>query len=180
MEAAEVHEFSEQLKEGGEKRLTHVSVIIAALAVLVAIVTVLGHRAHTRSVLEQTRAADQWNEYQARKMRVQLLQTENSLLSLQPSVNAAATQARIAANKEGIAKWQAELDQDMEKAHELEASVDTEERYAARFDLGEEFLQIAVVLASITLLTRHRRYVAAALILALVGVLIAGSAFLLR
>ena len=110
MEASEIHEFSEQLKEGAEKSLTHVSLIIAILAVLVAMVTVLGHRAHTQAVLEQTRAADQWNEYQSRKMRVQQTQIASDLLSLQPSNNAAAVQAKLATYKAEITKWQAELE----------------------------------------------------------------------
>jgi hypothetical protein len=180
MEASEIPEFSERLQEGAEKRLMHVSLIIAILAVLVAMVTVLGHRAHTHAVLEQTRAADQWNEYQSRKLRVQQTQIANDLLSLQPSVDAAATQAKLATYKAEITKWQAELQQDMDKAHELEAQVDHEEHEAARFDLGEALLQISVVLASITLLTRHERYVFVALVLAAVGVVIAGSAFFVK
>jgi hypothetical protein len=180
MEAAEIHEFSERLQEGAEKRLMHVSLIIAILAVLVAMVTVLGHRAHTQAVLVQTRAADQWNEYQSRKLRVQQTQIATDLLSLQPSVDAAAAQAKVATYKAEITKWQAELNQDMEKAHELETQVDYKEHEAARFDLGEALLQIGVVLASITLLTRHERYVFAALVLAAVGVVVTGSAFLVK
>jgi hypothetical protein len=180
MEASEIHEFSEQLQEGGEKRLMHVSLTIAILAVLVAMVTVLGHRAHTHAVLEQTRAADQWNEYQSRKLRVQQTQIATDLLSLQPSLNAAAAQAKLATYKAEITKWQAELNQDMEKAHELETKVEHEEREAARFDLGEALLQIGVVLASITLLTRHERYVLTALVLSAIGVVVAGSAFFVK
>ena len=180
MEASEIHEFSEQLKEGAEKRLMHVSLIIAILAVLVAMVTVLGHRAHTHAVLEQTRAADQWNEYQARRIRVQQTQIANDLLSLQPTNDPAATQAKLATYKTQITKWQSELEQDMEKAREQETQVDHAEREAARFDLGEALLQIAVVLASITLLTRHQRYVITALVLGAVGILVAGSAFFVK
>jgi len=180
MEASEVQEFADQLKEGAEKSLTHVSLIIAVLAVLLAVVTVLGHRAHTHSVLEQTRAADQWNEYQARRMRLQQTQIAIDLLTLQPSIDPAGAREKIATYKGEITKWQSELKEDMDKAHELEANVDHEERQAARFDLGEELLQIGVVLASITLLTRHQRYVIAALVLALAGVVIAGSAFLVK
>jgi Domain of unknown function (DUF4337) len=180
MEAAEIHEFSEQLQEGAEKKLMHVSLTIAIVAVLVAMVTVLGHRAHTHAVLEQTRAADQWNEYQSRKLRVQQTQIAEDLLSLQPSSNPAATQTKLATYKAEIMKWQAELDQDAEKARELEAGVDHAEYEAARFDLGEALLQIAVVLASITLLTRQQRYVLVALILAAVGVVVAGSAFFVK
>jgi hypothetical protein len=180
MEASEIHEFSEQLQEGAEKSLKYVSLIIAILAVLVAMVTVLGHRAHTQAVLEQTRAADQWNEYQARRIRVQQTQIADDLLTLQPSVDAAATQARVATYKAQITKWQAELEKDMDKARELETEVDHAEREAARFDLGEALLQVAVVLASITLLTRHHRYVWSGVILGAVGLVIAASAFLVK
>lgn len=180
MEAAEVHEFSEQVQEGAEKSLKHVSLIIAILAVLVAMVTVLGHRAHTQAVLEQTRTADQWNEYQAHKVRMQQTQIASDLLTLQPSIDSAATQAKLATYKTQMAKWQKELDGEADAAHKLEENVEVDERVAARFDLGEALLQIAVVLASITLLTRHHRYVIAALVLGVIGVLIAGSAFAVK
>ena len=180
MEASEVHEFSEQLKEGAEKNLTHVSLTIAVLAVVVAMVTVLGHREHTRTMVEQTRAADQWNEYQSRKLRVQQTEIASDLLSLQPSSDAAAVQAKLAAYKAQIANWEPELDRDAAKARDLEADVDRAEHRASRFDLGEALLQIAIVLASITLLTRLQRYVLAALLLAAAGVLFAGSAFFVK
>lgn len=177
MEPHEIHEFSEQLKEGAEKNLTRVSLIIAILAVLVAMVTVLGHREHTEAVLEQTRAADQWNEYQARRIRVQQLENMSDLLSLQPSSDASAVQAKLANYKGKISKWTAELNKDAQTAQELEKEVDKAEHKASRFDLGEALLQISVVLASITLLTRHLRYVWAGVILGGVGVVIALSAF---
>jgi len=180
MEASEVHEFSEQVKEGAEKSLTHVSLIIAILAVLVAMVTVLSHRAHTQAVLEQTRAADQWNEYQAHKVRMQQTQIASDLLALQPSIDTAATQAKLSAYKDQMAKWQTETDEEAKTAHRLEDQVEIDERVAARFDLGEALLQISVVLASITLLTRHQRYVIAALVLAAIGVLVGASAFFLK
>ena len=180
MEASEIHEFSEQLQEGAEKKLTHVSLIIAILAVLVAMVTVVGHREHTQAVLEQTRAADQWNEYQSRKLRVQQTQIASDLLSLQPSSNAAAVQAKLRTYQSQMGKWQSELDKDAETARDLEKEVDVAEHKAARFDLGEALLQISVVLASITLLTRHQRYVWAGVLLAIAGVLISASAFLVR
>jgi hypothetical protein len=180
VEASEIHEFSEQLKEGAENSLTHVSLIIAVLAVLVAMVTVVGHREHTEAVLEQTRAADQWNEYQARRMRVQQLEIASDLLSLEPVNDPAAVAPKLALYKRQIQKWQEELKQDSESARELEKSVDKAERRAARFDLGEALLQISVVLASITLLTRQQRYVWSGVVLALIGLVIAASAFLLR
>lgn len=180
MEASEIHEFSEQLKEGAEKSLTHVSLIIAVLAVLLAMVTVLGHRAHSKTMIEQTRAADQWNEYQSRRLRIQQTQIAIDLLSLQPSSDAAAVQAKLTSYKAQIAKWQPEVSQSAQSARDLEADVELAEHRASRFDLGDALLQIAIVLASITLLTRQHRYVVAGGLLAVAGVLIAASAFLVK
>ena len=51
---------------------------------------------------------------------------------------------------------------------------------AARFDLGEALLQIGVVLASITLLTRRWFYVLVALALGAGGLIAAASALLIH
>jgi hypothetical protein len=180
MEPAEITEFSNQMKEAGESSMTHVSLIISILAVLVAMVTVLGHRQHTEAILLQARASDTWNEYQARKMRLQQVNIAEDVLTLQPSSNDAAVQAKLRDYKGHTAKWQAELDEDQEKAKDLEAEVALAEVKAGRFDIGEALLQISVVLASITLLTRRSLYVAAAVVLGLAGLLTAASALLVH
>lgn len=54
------------------------------------------------------------------------------------------------------------------------------ESKGARFDLGEALLQIAIVLASITLLTRQQRYVAGGVLLGLAGIIAACTAFLIH
>src|SRR5271169_4980269 len=46
-----------------------VSVTISTLAVLVALVTMFGHRAANEQILLQAKASDQWNEYQAKNIR---------------------------------------------------------------------------------------------------------------
>jgi hypothetical protein len=62
----------------------------------------------------------------------------------------------------------------------LQSDVNKSESRAGRFDLGEALLQIAVVLASITLLTRHHRYVVVGCILGVAGVAVTASAYLLH
>src|SRR2546428_3319423 len=47
-----------------------VSVTISILAVLVAGVTLLGHRAHTEELFRQSQAADRWAQYQAKSVRL--------------------------------------------------------------------------------------------------------------
>jgi hypothetical protein len=182
MEAHEVHEFANQMKESGEsggESLKVISLAISILAVLVAMVTVLGHRSHTEAILMQSRAADQWNEYQAQKIRMNNLSVTVDQMDLQPSLSTAAS-AKREEYKTHIEKWKTELVDDQKKAEDFEQKVEHAEAKAFRFDLGEALLQIAVVLSSITLFTRNRAYFLLGLALGAVGIVIAGSAVLLH
>ena len=158
MEPSEVHEFSEHMKEAGEAALTHIALSISVLAALLALVTVMSHRDHTDAVLMQARASDVWNEYQAKKIRSESTATAIDLLQLQPTGNPAATSAKLADYKSHIAKWNEDLAEEQKQAREFEHEVSIAERKAARYDLGEALLQIAIVLCSITLLTRKQAY----------------------
>lgn len=175
MEANEVDEFRKQVEEGGEAHMRGVSLIISVLAVLVAMVTVMGHRTHTEAVLLQSRASDQWNEYQAKKIRQTELAGFSDLLSLQPNANQTAVEKKLADNRKHIEKWDEDLKEEQEKARDFEAEVKTAEHKASRYDLGEALLQIAVVLSSITLLTRQRLFVVTGVVLGLAGLLVAAS-----
>lgn len=183
MEPTEIQEFSNRLKEakeeGGESLKT-IALAISILAVLVAIVTVLGHRSHTEAVLMQSRAGDQWNEYQAKKIRMDNLSVTVDLLATQASTNPAITAAKSEEYKAHIEKWKVDLAEEQAKAREFEAEVDHAEHQAARFDLGEALLQIAVVLSSITLFTRNRTYFFLGLMVGAVGLIIAASALLVH
>jgi hypothetical protein len=180
MEATEMNEFSNEMKEAGESGMRRVSLAISVLAVLVAMVTVLGHRTHTEAVLMQTRAADQWNLYQAKKIRQEQVSTTTDLLSLQPSANDAGVQKKLAEYRSHMDKWNGEIAEEQEKALDLEHEVDRAERRADRYDLGEALLEIAVVMSSITLLTKQQAYFLFGLLLGLAGLLAAASALLIH
>lgn len=181
MEPTEIQEFSNNLKEAGEDKresLTNISLAISILAVLVAMVTVLGHRTHTEAVLMQSRAGDQWNEYQAKKIRQENLSVTIDLLQLQPPTTASA--AKLSEYKAHVEKWAKDLEQEQEQARKFEEEVTSAEAKANRYDLGEAMLQIAVVLCSITLFTRNRTYFFLGLALGAIGILIAASGLFLK
>ena len=182
MEADEVHEFANQMKEAGEsggESLRAISLGISILAVLVAMVTVLGHRSHTEAVLMQSRAGDQWNEYQAKKIRMDNLSVDVDLLALQPSNDSSAVAAKTKEYQTHIDKWKTELDEEQEKARDFEREVTRAEAKAGHYDLGEALLQIAVVLCSITLFTRNRAFFLLGLTIGVVGIVVAFSALLI-
>lgn len=180
MEAEEIAEFAKEMREAGEASMTRVSLIISVLAVLVALVTVLGHREHTEAVLSQARASDRWSEYQGRRIRQAQLLLAADLLSAESGASPGAVQAKVTEYQQTAAHTKEELNDDMHEARALEAEVGKAERKAVRFDFGEALLQISVVLASITLITRRWWYVLAALSLGSLGLLAAGSAALVH
>jgi hypothetical protein len=180
MEPEEINEFSNQMKEGGENSMKSVSLVISVLAVLVALVTVLGHRTHTEATLMQTRAADKWNQYQAHVIRGLVTQRADDLLTLQPSSDAPKVEKQLDAYKADLEKTKASGDKEMEQAKDFESETDLAEQKAMRFDIGEALLQISVVMASITLLTRRPHYVVAASVLGACGLVVAASAFLVH
>ena len=126
----------------------------------------------------QSRAGDQWNEYQAKKIRMDNLSVDVDLLALQPSNDPAAVAAKTKEYQVHIDKWKTDLTEEQEKACEFEREVTRAEAKAARYDLGEALLQIAVVLCSITLFTRRRAYFLLGLSLGVAGIIVAASALL--
>ena len=183
MEANEIQEFSNNLKESAEaggESLTNISLAISILAVLVAMVTVLGHRTHTEAVLAQSRAGDQWNQYQAKKIRSDETAVAMDIMRLQSGAAPAVLEAKLAQYSAKIDKWKTDLAEEEDHAHELEKEVGVAEHKAGRFDLGEALLQIAVVLCSITLFTRRKLYFYLGLSLGVLGLLVAATVFAIR
>jgi len=159
MEANEAQELQENAEHGAnESSLRPVAFTMSVLAVLVAVTTVWGHRTHTEAVLDQNKATDQWNEYQAHKIRSNDTALAADLLSVVTigDQNAARKIAKSYADHE--AKWADETKEDKEKAEALETRVEQAEARADRFDLAEALLEIGLVITSVTLLTRSRIY----------------------
>ncbi len=68
--AESVHELHEQAEQSQHyPQLIPVSVTMSVLAVMVAVVTLMGHRMHTEEVVTQIKASDTWAEYQAKNIR---------------------------------------------------------------------------------------------------------------
>ena len=158
MEANEASELKEQAEKGGESALRPVAFTMSVLAVLVAVTTVLGHRAETRAVLKRGDATDVWNEYQAKKNRAYdtYLTTEAlSVLTLADKEKAAKDIKEWSGHQE---KWADDFKEEQKEAKSLEEEVKLAENKAKFFDLAETLLEIGLVVSSVTLLTRSRIY----------------------
>jgi hypothetical protein len=181
MEANEAQELQEEHEHAAhDPSLRPVSFTMSVLAVLVAVTTVLGHRTHTEAVLEQAKASDQWNLYQAKKNRQYNTELTADLLSALPIRDAAAANKVTDSYKSHLQKWNEDLADEEKEARGLEAEVRKSERHADRFDLGEALLEIGLVITSITLLTRQRAYWGLGMAFGVAGVFVAAWAFFIR
>src|SRR5260370_18233811 len=71
MGSPEFHELQEHAEHGAHNpSMAPVSLTMAILAVALAIVSLIGHRAHTEEMLLQTQVSDRWAYYQAKNIRM--------------------------------------------------------------------------------------------------------------
>jgi hypothetical protein len=174
----ELHELEERAEHGAhDRKLAPVSFTEAMLAVILALITVLGHRAHTHQVVMQTRANDQWGFYQGNDIRGKADENFAKLMSVMEF------NAKEKENADKLKEWfnseagrrREKLKEIEKEARALEAETDREGRLANRYDLGEAFLEVALVITSITLLTRRRVYWAVGGVVAVLGIAVAMS-----
>jgi hypothetical protein len=164
-EAQELREQAEKARE--DRSLAAVSLTMAVLAVLVAVVSLLGHRAHTEEVVLQAKSSDQWAFYQAKNIR----QHEDELFV---AINNAGTAADVREKYSQEAdRYKKEKDEIQTEAQKLEREVAMERNRADRYDLAEVFLEIGLVITSITLLSGRRIFWHLGIVLSVVGVVVA-------
>lgn len=136
-----------------------VGVMVGIIGIILAVVTISSHRAHTAAVIARTKANDQWSFYQAKKLRQHLAEVGSSLAS------ALTTDPAPAKVKELVSKLNKDHDRyadDTAKietvAHAEEDNSEHEERRAVRLDMGEGFLELGLVLSSLYFLSKQRLF----------------------
>jgi hypothetical protein len=157
-----------------------VSVTMAILAVLGAIVTLLGHRAHTEELLLQAKATDQWAYYQAKNIRLHEMQAVADILGALAHVDKEKTAAVHEKYVKEVERYENDKESISDKAKDLEAERDLVSRRADRFDGGEVFLEMGLVICSLTLLTKKRFFWFSGIAVAALGIIVAATGFLLH
>ena len=177
----ELSELQENAEHGRENpSLAPISVTMAILAVFVAVVSLMGHRAHTEELLFQNRATDQWAYYQAKNIRRHNYEMAVDLLSMvefKDKAQADKVREKYQKEAERYTKEQAEIE---EQAKDLEKESALAQRKANRFDLGEVFLEVALVISSLALLSRKRIFWFLGIVSGFVGLGVAATGFLLH
>lgn len=174
MAELEIHHETEGADPLGKK----IGVLASLLAVVLAIVTIISHRAHTDAVLFKSEANDQWSYYQAKKIKFHSLELGIDLLNAMPARNATAdsTLARYEKEKQ---RYTRESDEAQEDARKTDEKASHTEDQALRFDFGEGLLEIGLVLTSLYFIARSKLFPAAGVTSALIGVAMTVSGYLL-
>jgi hypothetical protein len=78
------------------------------------------------------------------------------------------------------ARYKDEQKEIEDKAHEMEGEVVTERNRANRYDLAEVFLEVGLVITSITLLSGRRFFWLLGIVLGAIGIVLALTGFLVH
>jgi hypothetical protein len=176
-EVMEAHEAGEHHEDN--PFLLPVAVTLSILAVLVAIATLLGHRAATQVLVLQNKATDQWSLFQAKNIRAHEMASVADMLGTFTPVEKEKAEALREKYDSEAKRYEKEKDEAGEEARKLETERDAVERREDRYDAGEVILEIALIVCSLTLLTKRRIFWFAGIGLGLVGLVVAASGYLL-
>jgi hypothetical protein len=173
-----------------------VAASMAIIAALLATVTLLSHRAHNATLrfqseanIFQTKASDEWNYYQAKNIRDHAYRANLALLAVLAKDAESGDKQKKATEDwtKQVDKYKTDLPDHMAKARDLERQSEdarTKSEHAHhegdRFDLGELGTELGLVLCSLALLTKRPPFWIAGLTAALLGVVVAGTAFLVH
>jgi hypothetical protein len=130
-----------------------VGILVGVVGILLSVVTIASHRAHTEAVIHRTESNDQWTYYQAKKTREN---TSDVALTLLESL--ASDPAKIDAPRHKLQtardRYAADAARIQKDAEAKDGETHIEERRALRFDIGEGLLELGLVLCSLYFLAR--------------------------
>jgi hypothetical protein len=179
---------TEELEEIRGKAFTkRVALTTAIFAVMLAITSLGGNNAMKEMLLSQQQSSDQWSFYQAKVLREHLyrgqkLRLEVDLIErgngMRPEVKER-VEAMLKKMSEEEARYGAEKKEIEKEAKKLEHERDVNRDKDPYFDYGEVLLQIAIVMASVSILSGSRPVFYFAILSACLGALTSLNGFFL-
>ncbi len=165
----ELHEHAEHAKEPFDKK---VAVTMAIIAALLAIVSVLGHILSTEELLAQQKASDQWAYSQAKDIRRYDSEIARDMMKALKTPEADAVSEHYNTNAD---KYKKDHDDIQNQATEYEKERDHKGDQALRLEISEVFLEVAIVFASLAILSKRPLVWYLSMVMALAGVCIAAT-----
>jgi hypothetical protein len=156
----------EELEEHAHDKFTkRVALSVAVYAVVLAIASLGGQNAMKEAMLSQMQASNKWAHYQAKSTREYVART----LTLLPKESVAGSDAANKQLNDDASKYSHEKDEIKAEAEELEKERNVAMKRDPYFDYAEVLLQIAIVLASVAILSKSNPPYLVSLVLAIVG-----------
>lgn len=157
-----------------------VSITISIMAVFVAGVSLLGHRAHTEGLRLETQAASRWTQYQAKSVRLHETQGFSDVVRLVAPLNKEMGEELKEKYAKEVEHYEGDKEDVSKEAKKLEDERDLTVRQADRFDGGEALLEIGLVICSITLLTKRKAFWLGGVLIGALGLALAVTGFFLH
>jgi hypothetical protein len=179
---------TEELEEIKGKAFTkRVALTTAIFAVVLAITSLGGNHAMKEMLLAQQQSSDQWSFYQAKVVREHLYRNQKLRLEIDLIERGSGMKPEAKERVEGLlkktaeeeARYNAEKKEIEKEARELEHERDVNRNKDPYFDYGEVLLQIAIVMASVSILSGSRPVYYFAIISACLGTLSSLNGFLM-
>ncbi len=157
-----------------------VSITISIMAVIVAGVSLLGHRAHTEALRLETQAASRWTQYQAKSIRLHETQGFSDVVKIVASLNKELGDELKEKYAKEVEHYAGDKVDVSKEAKNLEEERDLTVRQADRFDGGTALLEIGLVICSITLLTKRKVFWIGGVLIGALGFGLAVTGFFLH
>jgi Domain of unknown function (DUF4337) len=174
---AEVEIHTGHHDHSGDTFSQTVGVAVGVIGIILAIVTIGSHRAHTAAVIKRTEVNDQWSFYQAKKIRQQVLDV-GADLARSLSADETRVQAIVEKYTKQSARYADETKELENKAHEAEVETTREEGRAVRLDIGEGFLELGLVMSSLYFLSKRKFFPVIGFTAAAIGTVLGVMGFL--
>jgi hypothetical protein len=178
------HELEEHREKGFTRR---VALLTAVYAVALALAALGGNGYGREMLLAQQQASDQWAFYQARSIREHQYRGQKLRLELDLLERGAAMKPEVRARAEALLRkfgdeekrYNTSKEPIKVEAETLEHERDRARRRLFNFEYAEVFLQIAIVLASVSILAVSRLMFSVSLVAAVAGAALAVNGFTL-
>ena len=156
-----------------------VGILAAVFAVLLAITTILSHRAHTESVIKKSTENDTWALYQAKKIKLHNFEIAHDEISL-VTPQTEASKKMLENYSVGIEKYDKESEENKKEANNLKSEVSHIESFAFFYDLGEGLLEIALVMSSLYFIAKSKLFPTIGVLAGITGLAFAAYGLLLQ
>ena len=167
---------------------TYMAITTVIIVVCATLSTFKGGGYSTRSLLNQTQASDQWAFFQSKSLKsyifemqkdnLELQNLQNNKLKLSPEI-LAKFQDKIDGYSRKIHQYEQEKEEISRKAKALEAERDDCKLHSSAFGIAVIFLQISILLSSISALAKKKYVWFLSLAVGLLGILYFADGFFL-